>query len=149
MDKEKPLTEEELEILEKYSENELVKLAELKREKDIQVAKSNPRYQIALSYANELLARAGYNKVTQLDAFDRIDRKKIVEVDGGKLVNDMLPAILKIYQKKDINYAGRKLRKTYHISVLKYLLQKINYSLTGKGLGSLAKIKHIYRIVKI
>ena len=146
MEKEKPLDKAKLKILEKYSSKELHGLADLKLEKELETIRSLDGYKLVLAYANEFLDRAGFDKVATLEEFHSVDRKALLKIDGDKLVEDMLPKILKIYKKKDIDYSRRKERKNYNLSVLRYLLLKINYKLNWKDMGPNGKMRHALNI---
>ena len=135
MEKEKPLNKTKMKLLEKYSEEEFLELAKLKRGREIVKAKENPKYRLALRFANEMLKRAGQPEVASLTEFHKVNRDELIKIEGDQLVVDLLPEILEVYKKKDIDHRNRKLRKYYFITVLKYLLKKIDYHLTSKDNG--------------
>ena len=147
MSKGKPLNKTELKIIEKYSEERLLEFARLRKERDIQKAKEDPKYQLALLFANALLARAGYAKISHLEEFQKIKRDDVTKVDRDKLVADLLPGILKIYKKMAIDYSGRANREHYHLTLLKKLSKNLGYKLAGQQISR--KKELYYYLIKM
>lgn len=111
----------------KMFNNTSVRIKEPKLKKKLN--KDTEKYKVVLRYINKMLKEMDKEEVDDICMFKNIDRRELVKIDGNKVVDDSLNDILSVFTKNEIDYARRKRRNNYHISVLKYIISLIGYKL--------------------
>lgn len=93
--------------------------------------KTTLKKEVLIKLLNRVLIEMKKDEITDIIAFEKIDREKLLIVDTLKILNDMEEEIFKVFNKYTCRWYRRSAAKQYFLVFIKNACSDIGYKLTS------------------